>query len=412
MRAGKTLMIEISSLNSERGQRDYYADLQMPAADYEITDALQRTRLDGANKNTGMIIQVTDCDILPELCYCRLDSPSIKELNFFATRLWELSDMERKAVRGVYKQRKDEGLLEEPISLKDVINMTYGLDGVTVVSNIHDEEALGRYVIENNLHPELSKLSNEAVEMLDLATVGKWLKGMENGQLLGATYVATKGYELPVVYDGRTLPVLKKDCGYAFRLQVAGEPGLEAQWVHLPCDRRRADEIARSVGMGKIEDCTLRIFESTYANMERKHFGSLANFDKLNALAMRMHVLSPVEKVRLKAALAVDPQDNLEGYMDVLMHLKEYEFMPFADTPDEYFRAYLQHHLGSQFDPMWISDLHCYSEGTELMERLGATITNYGIVSMRGRSLFELVPYDQEQTQDVGVQTVEMEGLK
>ena len=39
-----------------------------------------------------------------------------------------------------------------------------------------------------------------------------------------------------------------------------------------------------------------------------------------------------------------------------------------------------------------------FREGNELLERLGACVTDYGIISASGGSLFQLMPCNQEQT--------------
>lgn len=147
--------------------------------------------------------------------------------------------------------------------------------------------------------------------------------------------------------------------------------------------------------------CELSEFESSHDSLEQRHFSSMDNFEMLNALALRMAQMSPPEKVRFKAVLEADPQETLEGFLDISHHLRDYEFMPFASTYAEFFREYLQHHLGTGFDEGWLSNLVCRSEGQELLERLGAKITGYGVVSARGHSLFEMVPFRQAQSQAI-----------
>lgn len=412
MRPNKTLLLEIGSV-SPVNEEEFYADLEMPAEDHEITDALQRARLYFKQPYTSQTITVNGCEILPELMDRRLDSPSIDELNFFANRLAKLSEKEALAIRAVFQKMDADELLEEPISMKDLINMTYGLDKVTVVWGMFDDEDLGRHVLDNNLHPELSKLGYEAQEMLDLASVGRWMRLMDGGTILQHAYVATKDYELQAVYDGQTLPRTELNKWYAFRLQVKGAERFEPQWITLPCSREQSNAVAKSVGKMRIEDCKLTEFVSAFDKLEQKHLGSMENFEMLNTLALRIMQLNPGDKVRFKAVLEVDPQETLEGCLDVSQHLREYDFMPYVSAPAAFYREYLLHHLGTGFDAGWISDLACRTEGQALLERLGAKITDYGVVSARGHSLFELVPYQQEETQNMdttskaGSQTME-----
>lgn len=69
-----------------------------------------------------------------------------------------------------------------------------------------------------------------------------------------------------------------------------------------------------------------------------------------------------------------------------------------SDNAGAFFKEYLLHHLDTRFDPEWLDTLVSFREGNKLLERLGACVTDYGIISVSGGSLFQLMPYNQEQT--------------
>ncbi len=85
----KNMRLEQSAENPVHGGY-YYAELLLPAADYELKDAMQRTRAVG-RENT-VEVSIIECDILPELQDIRMDTFSLDELNFFAKRLASLPD--------------------------------------------------------------------------------------------------------------------------------------------------------------------------------------------------------------------------------------------------------------------------------------------------------------------------------
>ena len=87
----KIMRLELSAEKALNGGY-YYAELLLPAADYEIKDAMQRTRAVG-RENT-VEVSILECDILPELQDIRLDTFSLDELNFLAKRLVSLTDEE------------------------------------------------------------------------------------------------------------------------------------------------------------------------------------------------------------------------------------------------------------------------------------------------------------------------------
>ena len=52
------------------------------------------------------------------------------------------------------------------------------------------------------------------------------------------------------------------------------------------------------------------------------------------------------------------------------------------------------------------------SDSQRLLDRLGATATNYGVISARGRSLFETVSYDEPQEKELAAQNINDEKLE
>ena len=69
-------------------------------------------------------------------------------------------------------------------------------------------------------------------------------------------------------------------------------------------------------------------------------------------------------------------------------------------------------HLAVEFDGDWLNSLYAKAEGDELLKRLGASLTDYGVISARGRSLYELVPYREQEAKELAVQAVTDEKLE
>ena len=127
----KIMRLELSAENPVHDGY-YYAELLLPAADYEIKDVMQKARAVG-RENT-VEVSILECDILPELQDIRLDTFSLDELNFLAKRLASLPDAELPVFYAVTEQIFNDAD-ENPVSIKDLINCTYGLDTVPVAHN-------------------------------------------------------------------------------------------------------------------------------------------------------------------------------------------------------------------------------------------------------------------------------------
>lgn len=183
----------------------YYADLELPAEDYEIRDALQKSR--AVFRQDGyQDISILNCNLLPRLSDVRLDSPTLDELNFLAKRLDGLNEEEQLALQAVAPRVISDHSEGELVSVKDLINMTYGLDTVMIASNVGSDEQLGQFVIENDLHGDVASVPEQVLYLLDKKQIGRLQRENDGGVFVNGFYVVAGDYEMPEVYDGKTLP--------------------------------------------------------------------------------------------------------------------------------------------------------------------------------------------------------------
>lgn len=82
-------------------------------------------------------------------------------------------------------------------------------------------------------------------------------------------------------------------------------------------------------------------------------------------------------------------KSKLAEILDVARNLDRYELATQVDDASQFFKSYLMRHMDKKVDPKWLDTLLTKTEGQELAERLGATFTDYGVVSARDRSLYE-----------------------
>lgn len=401
----KVLTVELSS-ESVDARRYFYGTLSLPASFHEIRDAYQKARYDD-NADRFRDIRIVDCPLLPQLENLRLDAPTVKELEFFASRVDALPLEETIALKAVFHQYLEEDKLGEIISMKDLINMTYGLDEVMIAANVSSDEELGQFVIENDLHRDVSAIPDDSLYLLDKARVGQLQRTADKGVYVDDFYVITGDYEMPEVYDGQTLPEQHHDTWYAFRLKIA-EPSIAspgdtedaAEWICLPISKAYADELAKEHHEAQIEDCALYGFESSIPQITDAHFWNMKEFQKLNRLAYMLVQMQPEDNAKFKAALELEQPEDMDGVLDIAEHLSEYSFSSQLDDEESYFKATLKAFLAPEFDQCWLDDFPCQTEGAEMLRRVGGKVTDYGIITGRGHQLFEL-SYRHEENADI-----------
>ena len=410
----KIMRFELSAENQFHGGY-YYAELLLPAADYEIKDAMQKARAVG-RENT-VEVSILECDILPELQDIRLDTFSLDELNFLAKRLVSLTDEELPVFYAVtdevFRAADNDGL----VSIKDLINCTYGLDTVPIASGISGPEALGRFAIENGLLSDIDDIPESAVPFLNAEQVGRVQQKNDKGVFAGNYYIPTVHYERPEVYDGVTLPEEEPE-NAAFLLKVGAYPKSafsdEDPALHdlcLPADSDELFNVTDKCGEPEINLCFCYEFYSSIPQITSDMFDSMEEIDELNTLAQRIAAMSESEQTKFKAVLDAENMASIQDALNAAQNLWRYEFAAEPDTADAFFKNYVAENADTRFDSRWLGGLFARNEGERLLGRLGATLTDYGVISARNGQLFEPVPYDEPEVKELKSQALTEEKL-
>ena len=404
-------------LSAEKALTDgyYYAELLLPAADYEIKDAMQKARAVG-RENT-VEVSILECDILPELQDIRLDTFSLDELNFFAKRLTSLTDEELPVFYAVTDEVFRAADNDELVSIKDLINSTYGLDTVPVAHNVSNLSELGRFAFENELLSDLEGIPESAVPFLNAEQIGRVQQKNDKGIFEGNLYIPTVHYDRPEIYDGVTLPD-EESSDFAIRLLVSGtpehikgDPVDRAIWLNLPMASDILTNYAAAFNEADIGDCVYYDFESVIPQITPEMFGSMSDVQALNKLAAEISIMSEAEQVKFKAVLDAENTASIQDALNVAQNLWRYEFTAEPDTADAFFKKYIFENTSTEFDSRWLENLLPRNEADKLLGRIGATVTDYGVISARNGHLFKPVPYDEPEVKELKSQALTEEKL-
>lgn len=398
----KQIKLEIANEHPETGKW-LYAELELPAEEHEIRDAFQRARITDAD--TYHEYSIYECEAIPMLPFRRLDSPTIDELNFLAQRLDSLNEDERLVLRAVSPNILKIGE-DELVSPKDLINLTYGLDDVSILSNVGNPQQLGEFVIENDIQTDVEAVPEASLYLLDKMKVGQLQQQSDGGVFIDGHYIIASEYEHPKIYDGQQLPQSDVSTWYAFRLEVTHPPiheddelNSKTVWFSLPATEDEVKSVTDELGMSDIRSCVYYGFESSIPQIESDHFGDMQDFDSLNSLAEMMVEMTPSDQVKFKAVLSAEEPSKIEDILDIARNLHLYEHAYLVDDSADFFKEYMLRHMDFRMDSHWFDTLLTRNEGDRLLTRLGATATEYGVVSSRGRSLYEIVPYEEQQSE-------------
>lgn len=380
----------------------YYAELELPTIRTRIEDAKHRARWDKGDA-VYKEFEIYNCERFPEIEDLRLDTTTPEEMNYFARRLAELPEEDILKFWGVFNYLcKEKQFADEPVSVKDLINITYGLDGVMIASNVGNDEQLGQFVIENDMNDDIADIPDNALYLLDKAHIGRLQRKNDGGVFEQGSYIVAGGFEMPSVYDGIHIP--DDDDSAVFKLKVVSADYDEpedadaiAEWISLPIPIEEANRFVKELFDAKsIEDCVFFGFESGIPQITDNVFEVMTDFGTLNAIAERYQAMSPAEQIKYKAILEGEKIDNIRDALKITEHLHEYELYQESTDADSFYRDYLRYHMDTGLDSRWLGGTIRTPEAAVLMKRLGAKQTDYGILSARGGSLFGIVPYDEQ----------------
>lgn len=186
-----------------------------------------------------------------------------------------------------------------------------------------------------------------------------------------------------------------------------------AVWITLPISREDADAIIKDAfGVDSIEDCSCFDFESGIPQITASAAKEMTSFDALNAVADRYLTMWEDAQLRFKAILEAENIHDADEAMAAADRLNEYELSYFDSNAASFFKTHVCHNLDVRFDDHWLDTLLTQNEGKRLVERLGASITDYGILSARGGHLFEPVPVEAPEAKELKTQALTDEKLE
>ena len=160
-----------------------------------------------------------------------------------------------------------------------------------------------------------------------------------------------------------------------------------------------------------IGDCVYYGFDSVIPQITSEMFGSMSDVQALNKLAAEISIMSEAEQVKFKAVLDAENTTSIHDALNAAQNLWRYEFTAEPDTADGFFKKYIYENTSTEFDSKWLENLLPRNEADKLLGRLGATLTDYGVISARNGHLFEPVPYDEPEVKEIKTQAMTEEKL-
>ena len=312
---------------------------------------------------------------------------NVEELNYLAKRL-DGFDM------GEAAQFQAMAHKLEISELKDLINLTFCCQEVTVITDFSDLAAVGRdhYM---NLHGGCATVTE--LEALDGEETARWLIESGSGTVTPYGVVYDNGMKLEQAYDGQFFP-----CYYyeprATMVAVTSKSEPEntehITWLYLPMAQEEIDRVLQRSGIADSADARLRLEHSQLPDevnmlLDTEH-ESLAD---LNALTQAANALSTDNIKKLGAVVTLAKPQNAKQVKNLAENLDLFDFAPGAHSPAEYGKYMIQQSGHYEFDEN-LDEFYDYKGyAQQRMNDENGMFTDRGYIAYKGYFSIEEIMY-------------------
>ena len=167
---------------------EHGVELSLPVSQYEMMDAFEQIH----TKSPGDVYwQVDEFYCFDYLAPHLDESMSIFEFNSLTEQLSKLDERQETALEGLLQMQVNKHMQENGgiITVPELMMLASNVDRCQVLADIHTDEALGKFYVENGFREDLDALPDSAYALLDYAKIGKQMREDEAGTFTPHGYV-------------------------------------------------------------------------------------------------------------------------------------------------------------------------------------------------------------------------------
>ena len=320
---------------------------------------------------------------------------NVEELNYLAKRLDSFDTGEAAQFQAMAHKL-------ELFELKNLINLTFDCQQVTVITSFSDLSAIGRdhYM---NLHGGCANI--DVLNALDSEETARRLIESGSGTVTPYGVVYDNGMRLKRIYDGQFFPCYHYESN-AITIAVTAmsepEDTEHITWLYLPMAQEEIDRALQRAGITDPADARLRLEDSqlpdevdVLLDMEQE------NLSDLNALAQATAGMSDDSLNKLGAVVDLAKPQNAVQIKNLVENLDFFNFVPGVHTPEEYGKYMIQQSGCFEYDEA-LSEFYDYGKyGAQHMNEGDGMFTVRGYVAYKGHvSMAEVMNGGQSTRMD------------
>ena len=381
-----------SASSDERG-----VELTFPVSQYEMMDAFEQIH----TKSPGDVYwQVDEFYCFDYLAPHLDESMSIFEFNSLTEQLSKLDERQETALEGLLQMQVNKHMQENGgiITVPELMMLAHNVDHCHVLADVHSDEALGKFYVENGFREDLDALPDSAYALLDYAKIGKQMCESEAGTFTPHGYVV-RTEELEPLPDYEP----QREINYMIRLTLMNHENEQKTAVlDLPATEERMQEVQAELDAPEWFDAQFISCDAIVPQLDTM-LTDVEDLPRINELAHSLLKLKANGQLtKFKAVVGATQCESLDDVFDRLEKLPQYCFEAKIRDKDALVRDELEFVLGGKDADLIYKHLNCEAYAEDVLKQYGAEITPYGMVNREDFGpLHEPIPEQkQEQAQE------------
>ena len=370
-------------------------ELSLPVSQYEMMDAFERIH----SKSPGDVYWQVDEFYCFDYLAPHLDERmSIFEFNALTEQLSKLGAWQETALAGLLQMQEQKHIQENSgvITAQELLTLAYNTDCCQVLAEVHTDEELGRFYVENGFREDLDVLPERVYELLDYAKIGKQMRAAENGVFTRSGYVIQmeKLQPLPDYEPQHELP-------YMIRLTLMNHENEQKTAVlDLPATEARMLQVQEDLNAPEWYDAQFTGCDAIVPKLNTI-LTDVEDLPRINELAKSLQELKASGQLaKFKAVVGATQCESLDDVFDRLEKLPQYCFETKIRDKNALVRDELEFVLGGKDADLIYKHLNREAYAEDVLKQYGAELTPYGMVNRADFGpLNEPIP-EQEETHE------------
>ena len=351
-----------------------HAELELPAAPWELLDALDKLRLEDGRQFYWQVEDMGRYDFLAP----HLDGYDLYQFNALAEQLSTFSNTDAVAFEGLVEMEIDKLCRSNggELTLSRVLDLAYSSDCCHVVQGITDDAALGQFYVENDFLPELENVPDSVLKMLDYEKIGRSMREGEGGVFTPHGYV-TQEAELRQAPPNLGRPPRKPP----YMIYFLCVSDVRAVKLYLPAKQAELDAVLDCLEVDSWQE--VRLEDRDAAMPEMWLFTDMAydGMEQINRFAQCLEELDRNnELIKFKAVAGQLDISGLDDVFALAEHLSEYALEPGIHSLEELAREELSVIVNDPDRDLLTRHLNMEAYGADLLWRDQGLFSDYGYI--------------------------------